>query len=365
VQRDGQEYPFIAVPPGVQTPVAAKSDLTCGGKAIIRDHAVYVRSISSNNTVSTTEARRGDWDRLIRNCFDNREADIGAFFRRHLAGLDVQKITGVFKAATIAHATPPPLERVVQVLDAGRGRYGAEAKERRLAGLDAVGFREAAILIDGKVPSHRATESFLQRLFVAMPRYSGWPPWLDSTPASEKDERPYVHDGGWEAFLCLNQTVFGSSLDFWRIDPKGSFYHIRALEDDLSKSSGGPEPHTVLDFLIQVSRTTEIIAVGLSFARSMGCVESETSLAFAFRWMGLKGRHLASWVDRRRNIYARVQTHQDEVMTTVSVPLETPPSSIPQYVEMAVKDLFAAFGGKEFDLRVIEGIANDVLQQRF
>lgn len=64
---DGQVIPVIVVPPGVRTPVAAKADLRDpSGKLLIRDHAVYVRSLQSNNIVSSSEARRGDWDALTR-----------------------------------------------------------------------------------------------------------------------------------------------------------------------------------------------------------------------------------------------------------------------------------------------------------
>jgi hypothetical protein len=60
-ERDGQVYLVICVPPGVRTPVAAKADLRdASGKLLVKDHAVYVRSLSSNNTVSSTEARRGE-----------------------------------------------------------------------------------------------------------------------------------------------------------------------------------------------------------------------------------------------------------------------------------------------------------------
>src|SRR5262249_15544332 len=97
-ERDGGLYPVISVPPGVRTPVAAKRDLGPPGKLLIRDHAVYVRSLSSNNTVSSSEARRGDWDRLVQICFDNREADIGAFVRRHLTALNLNRLGTLFSA---------------------------------------------------------------------------------------------------------------------------------------------------------------------------------------------------------------------------------------------------------------------------
>jgi len=46
VERGGQTYPVITVPPSVRTPVAAKSTLKLpDGKELIRDNAVYVRSL--------------------------------------------------------------------------------------------------------------------------------------------------------------------------------------------------------------------------------------------------------------------------------------------------------------------------------
>ena len=65
-------------------------------------------------------------------------------------------------------------------------------------------------------------------------------------------------------------------LDFWRMDPRGMFYAIRGLEDDVASGRNGPPPLTQLDFLLQISRVSEIISTGLSFARSMGCDETHT-----------------------------------------------------------------------------------------
>jgi hypothetical protein len=85
--RDGQQYPVIVVPSGVKTPVATKSDLHTDHGLLIRVDEVYVRSLSANNTPSTTRATWKDWARIVENCFDNREADIGRFLRRHIGGL--------------------------------------------------------------------------------------------------------------------------------------------------------------------------------------------------------------------------------------------------------------------------------------
>lgn len=56
---NGIEHPIVVVPPGVVRPVAAKSILAATDPtkpALIEDHAIYVRSITANNTVSSTNA---------------------------------------------------------------------------------------------------------------------------------------------------------------------------------------------------------------------------------------------------------------------------------------------------------------------
>ena len=138
---------MISVPAGVRTPVVAKAGLTDDGKTLIKDHAVYVRSLTSNHRVSSSEVRRGDWERLMRICFDNREADIGAFVRRHLAGLDFQKLAALFGGTV--QAVPTLIERVGEILNIGRARFDAVVNERNIK-LPALGYREAAVLVDGK-----------------------------------------------------------------------------------------------------------------------------------------------------------------------------------------------------------------------
>ena len=44
--------------------VVAKGDLSVACKPQIKDHGVYVRSLNANNRASTSEAKRGDWERF-------------------------------------------------------------------------------------------------------------------------------------------------------------------------------------------------------------------------------------------------------------------------------------------------------------
>jgi Putative DNA-binding domain len=364
-QRDGKLYPVIAVPPGVRTPVAAKKNLGSPGKFLVKDHAVYVRSLSSNNTVSSSEARRGDWDRLIQHCFDNREADIGAFVRRHLSASNLDRF-GQFFSGSPGPSRPNAIELAKKALDSGHNSFLNAMKERGVT-VPQLGFREAAAVIEGQVPQQVATEGFLQKLFVSQPKHTGWPAWVDSRRLRDKADQPTVYDEGWETLLAATGHITSGwpHLDFWRIDPKGIFYLLTALEDDLQGPNQRPQPLTQLDFLLQISRVAEIISVALSFGRSMGCDPSKTAIGFAFRWSKLADRHLSSWAQPQRSVYSRGPARQNEVMTAVKVPLDTPRSAIPPHVEAAVRNLFALFGGMEFSSNVITDIAADALQVRF
>jgi hypothetical protein len=66
--RDGIEYPVIVVPPGVQTPVAAKRNMMDGSTKLIGRGDVYFRTLASNGTPSTSLARPedcGKWWRFV------------------------------------------------------------------------------------------------------------------------------------------------------------------------------------------------------------------------------------------------------------------------------------------------------------
>jgi hypothetical protein len=127
----GRRYPIIVVPSGVKVPVAAKSELKDGSQTLIRVGAVFFRSLSSNGTVSTTEARPTDWGEIVEICFDNREADVGRFIRRHLAGADISSLLSILGKPM--PPTPTLCERALGVIDAGEARFKEAIKARKLS----------------------------------------------------------------------------------------------------------------------------------------------------------------------------------------------------------------------------------------
>lgn len=372
-EREGQPYPVITIPSGVQTPVAVKSDLwfenSDGEKRkLLSVDDVYIRSLESNGTPSTTKVTWKDWPHILEVCFDNREADIGRFLRRHLGGLSpevVQEFLGAMTGGLQPEETSE--DRLRSYLQESEGRYSTVVEERGVQ-LPPHGAWEVGLLFIGDdIPSHSANQDFLNLLNASNPRHTGWPIWFDSGNFRDKNARPYVFENVWEALLVKLELIVDSirHLDFMRLDPKGQFYLRRAFEDDIHPDTPrAPKPMTCLDFVLPIVRTAEAIAVGIAFAKAMNCNPEKIQLAFSFRWTGLQGRQLTSWVEPTRHIFPGRTAYQDEIITFVKVPLETPLSALGEFVSQAINPFFGVFGGFELSKDVVEDLTRKTIERR-
>ena len=362
-ERDGLLYPVIIVPSGVKTPVAVKADLLKNNKHLLKTGDVYIRSLHQNLTPSSGVALGKDWPTIIEICFDNREADIGRFLRRHLGALTPD----MFKefALVLAKGIEPKIttqEILKRLLQESKARYDQKVIERKKE-LPKHGAWEVALHIVGEIPKHSANKPFLNLLRSSNPEYSGWPVWLDSQGFSEENDRPSTHKGVWEAFII--PTFGNNNIDFMRFDPHGQFYHYRALLDDVTKVNAAPKPFSVLDISLAVLDTAEAIAVGIAFAKSMDCNLQKTLLSFAFRWSHLKGRNLGQWA-----LAGKYYTHrnwtasEDESVAYVDVPLDTPLSALSEYVNQVTKPLFEVFDGFVLNKDVVDDLVQQLLARK-
>jgi hypothetical protein len=363
-ERDGQTHPVIVIPPGVRTPVASRSDLLSNNGKLICVDDVYVRSLLSNNTTSTTKIGWKDWRKMMEVCFDNREADIGRFLRRHLGGMNPDMILEL--AVAITKRTEPKAtneDLLRKFLQESAERFSEVIKERGV-NLPEHGTWEAALLIIGDIPAHSANQDFLKLLGSNNPDYTGWPVWLDSSSFPDQTAHPDVIKGVWEALIVSLPSNWSQHVDFMRLDPKGRFYLRRALQDDISGSSRAPQPLSAFDFALPILRVAEAIAVGIAFAKAMGCAVETTLLAFAFQWTRLRGRELVSWAGQDRLIIPGRYAHDGEMLTFVSVPLETPLSALGEFVNQAVRPLFEIFDGFPLSKDVVEDLTRRLIERK-
>lgn len=369
-QRDGQEFPVIVIPTGVKTPVVVKSSLPSDDpkKPFLYEDTVYVRSLYANNTPSTTQAKSKDWSRLMEICFDNREADIGRFIRRQLNGISSEQVN-VFATAIAGNIKPEISNEdlLKEYLQESEQHYEQRLKKQNVHNLPKHGLSEVGLILKGTVPSHRPNDEFLNLLRSSNPNYTGWPVWLDSRPLGG-DYRPYVIDGGWEALLISLQSEWFDDIEFMRLSPQGKFFLSRAHRDDMGRSDKSPQALKELDVGFPIKQTAEIIAVGIHFAKALGCLPEETSLAFAFKWTKLNNRKLSCWA--HSDLWMRLgslQGHsacQDECITFINVPLDAPISSVSNYVQEVVQPLFEIFKGFTLGKDIIEDMTRSLIERK-
>jgi len=360
--RQDAQFPIIEVPSGVKNPIAIRSPLSdASGDVLLPENRVYVRSLQSNNRPSTTEATWRDWPRIVEICFENREADIARFIRRHLATASEDTLRDALAFLNISAAGRKTAEeRAEEFLQFGRQRFNAVVTERQVTLPDHGSWHVAAV-IDGELPQHRANKDFLNLLMSSNPKYTGWPVWVDSR--SLGDANPYVHAKGWESFIFASGGMF-VEIDFWRLEPIARFYHRRAYQDDVD-AGGRVKPFEALDIPLIIYRTAEAIAVALEFARAMGAPPESSTMALTFMWDRLRGRQAASWEDRARFITPGYSSRVDEVDSSIVVPLDTSRTALGPIVHTLTTPLFEAFGGLEIDPRVVEELTRKVIERRW
>lgn len=364
-ERDGRHYPIIAVPTGVKVPVAAKRELVVPSRPGIKVGAVYFRSLASNGTASTTEARPSDWGEIVEICFDNREADVGRFIRRHLGGFDLTSLVSL--AGQSAAPTPTLRDKAIKLLNDGEARFQATVATRSLSSEEAqmlnYGFWSISLVIDPPHTDALPDHEFIARIGASNPKLTGWPIWLDSRSMTNTDSRPKVISSVFEYLIVSISTGFSNHIDFARFDPKGEFFLLRVLQDDCVPSQ--ITPLKALDPILMIYRIAESMAVGVAFAKALGWVPDQTTLGFAFRWHKLSGRQLSAWANPMEYLGIGGGTaHDDTVESYVQFSLDTPLSALPQFVDEATKRLFVAFDGTTIPLRTIEILVRRLFERK-
>jgi hypothetical protein len=358
VSRDGIDYPVIYCPPGVRSPVACKRDLLGSDKKkLLAEHTIYARTLSQNGMVSTAPVRGSDLEELIQRCFENREADVSRFLTSLVRSLDADSsrkfMEGLVAVANAAEASSLTGRTFLDVGDERLNkRLAEEARE-----LSAFGVWEAAFVIQGEFPANTANSRFLETINRANPNLTARP---IGRVVQQSGQSPHVLNETWEALWVSNRSPQSEGwLEFAIFNPTGRFFFARCFEDDILDVPGSPTPLKCFDPTIAVWRTAEAMFVGQAFAKALK-VRPETSLAFAFRWKGLKSRALTSWTSPlMRGPTEGAISAQDEVVSAVDIQVDSNPEVIANAVHRAVLPVTRCFHGFEIDfVRVKREVEN-------
>ena len=361
---NSKNFVVIEIPKGVRTPVATKSGLDDSGTPLIRVDKVFVRTLNANNTPSTAEAKWKDWPKITEKCFENREADVGRFIRRHLSSVSSESFKEIFLTlfASTTSEQASDSDNLIQFLENSYQRYESIIEERNIE-LPAHGSMEVGVKINGEINAFTPNREFLNLITSTNPRYTGWPVWVDSSSFTNENSRPFVNDGIWEALITSLGDGFASHIDYWRLSPDGQFYLYRAFQDDIGSSDQAPQPGTALDFGLAILRAAECVAVSIAFAKAMGCSE-DSSINIVFRWSGLRGRTLSSWANPGRYLSYERSAYQDEVVSIIEIPIDTAQGALSGYVHQIISQLFEVFDGFELSEEVTDDLVRRLLERR-
>ncbi|AZG10820.1 ATP-binding protein [Pigmentiphaga sp. H8] len=356
VEVDGVLCTGLSVSSGVQFPVAAKKQLSnSGGGTLIAIGDVFVRTLSSSHVVGTSKAGWNDWRDLFDRCFDNREADIGRFVRRHLTSIDLSAL-----APLLASAKPTPAvdyrKQLIELLEKGAKRFAALIDER---GIDITnhGWWDTALIIEGeRAKEWHSTTEFLRLIESQNPDYTGWPVWVVPLVSPH---RPHVVNNRYEGLY--GGFGQGDASDFMIYDPTGQFFQRRALQED--RAPDRVKPGTIFDFALPIIRCAEAIAVGLAFAKAMQYRRENTKLHFAFQWSGLRGRELTAWANPWRFLPPGGTAIDDVHMTQLTVPIDTALESIGPTLVGPLGGLFSTFDGAQINSDVFESEVRDLFNR--
>ncbi len=366
--RDDALHPVIVVPDGVRVPVVVKSDLLAtngSGRKLLSEGDLYFRTLLANGTPSSAKIKAGDYRELLEICFENREADIGRFLRRHLGGPERDAVLGALLPPI---STPESILKTRCAALIARGDKAFEAENAgRIVTQAALRMPSQPLTIrvglclhpprDGVAP----TQDFLRAFISGNPNYTGWPIWLDTTHSQDPRSRPTVKGGAWQAFT-LDLEAYNPHSDFMLLDPRGDFYLRRVTQDDLRRPTARDDPR--LDVKLMLYRVSEVFAVGLAVAKSCGWTE-EAVAGFDIRWTGLAGRSLGAWANPLNWDTAGSGTaHDADAGSFTILPLETPAPALAPYVANAVAPLFSAFEGYVAPTKLIEECVRRLIERR-
>jgi len=362
-----QTYVVIAIPSGFRSPVATKATLANnGGKPIVKQNTVYVRTLNSNNTPSTAEAGWKDWQDIAARCFDNREADIGRFVQRNLTPNNLKNLRELLFAEISPNSPQENKDsKIMEEFFSECEAYYESAIKDTNETLPQYGTWEVGVIIDGEAPkAQKANANFLNLIDSSNPRLTGWPVWVDSRSFYKKDSRPVINNKAWQAFIPSLDGGWTDQIDFLRIDPKGRLFLLRALQDDIGKSNRSPEPLTRLEFALSILRTAESIVVAIAFAKAMAYPSESTKLLFGFKWTKLKGRELSYWAHPQRHISGGKIAHQDTFYAEAEISLGATNTAICQHLYDVTNELFSLFNGFEIGYGVVEDLFNRLVSRK-
>lgn len=334
---DNNEIVVIIIPSGVRSPVCTIKPVVDNSedkqKNLVNKNMVFCRTLSSNNTPSTSIAGHEDFVKLTDICFDNREVDIARFFKRHLPNISAEKFTQLKQ--------PKASLLINELLFDSESRIENLVDQHKLT-FPEHGYLEAAIIVDDEFFDNKLNKEFLNLVSATNPKLSGFELWMDSR-TFPNESQPNIVNGFLEAFI-FNSNDFGNQYkDYWRVSPHGKLYFYRGFFEDLWQETS-PNPLGILDFDFSITQVAEALAVSLRILREL-VVSEDAMVNYKFRWYRLNNRKLSTWSNNLRMGF-RHYDHtclQNKFEKELTIPISTTDESLVSITAEIITELFNLF----------------------
>ena len=359
----GADRVRLTAPAGVLVPVAVRSAIKhpdSGKPDLLAFGEVPFRTLAANGRPSTAACQPGDWADLMAICFDNREADIGRFLRRHLASTS---LLDALRAMLGVSLDPSLSDQALAYLEACEARFSEALAERASpegTEMRAWGGRAAGYIITPQLEGQGATRDFKQLIQSSIPRLTTYPPWVDyGLPGPDA---ALVRQGAWEQLVVARGRL--DDLEFSVLDPRGRFFQWRLLLPDVIASQRPENPKTYFDPQGAIVDVAETILTGLAMAASLGVATPDRQLTFAFRWEGLRGRQMVALGAVGFVRHLRIAHDDAPKASTVTLPADTAPSAIAPSVAEILGPVFEVFDGEGVDQSDVERLVQELVERR-
>ncbi|HET8862848.1 MAG TPA: hypothetical protein VFM94_06335, partial [Solirubrobacterales bacterium] len=186
------------------------------------------------------------------------------------------------------------------------------------------------------VPDRPDLRKFMAILREVAGHETGWPAWW--VPSSA-DVRPQPVAGAIECWFDADALAEWAEADYWRADPEGRLFLIRAYQEDAPREELTREPGTRFDLTLPIWRTGECLLHAERLARRLDA----DSIQFMMRWTDLEGRRLAALADRQWKMPPTPPAAEDEVISYLEVHPEQIRTGLADVVRELVDPLYARF----------------------
>ncbi|WP_206034600.1 AlbA family DNA-binding domain-containing protein [Gluconobacter kondonii] len=349
-EREGISYPIIIVPSGVQVPVSVKKEIIVpGGKCLLPKGTVLFRTLRANSSISSSAAEPDDWRQIMEICFNNREADLGGFIRRHLLSADFPRILQEIGLKP-NEENPSSLENECRSFLSTCSEYMTDMEKKRQLNHfpKEFGWIQIGAVLSPPLNDILPDSNFLTRILSSVPSYSH-ALWMDGRI---DNQRPEFFDYGWNTLIDLPRHW--DFREFSRLDPSGKFYIKRPISDDASARSRSLQAGMHFDIRANISIIAQYIASILVFSKVLTRNTHGYQIGLVVEYDGLKNRSLSSpGIFDVHSIYPRI-SNTESFSKFVEFPANTIHSNIVSIVYNIVRDLFMNFDGVHVEISQVE-----------